>query len=206
MQRGWNVIPSYIIQSRRHRPPKIASFLGRGSGFHDQSLSDPDPDEVFRLKLRIGGPLHPSIIETGKFPHEKYVFTHPKFVEFHCFFWKSFIFWCFFCVKPTTFKPTTSQLLQPFSEKKQVGWQPSPGFFNFQAELQGAVADLIVFEGFKASKMGGGARPGEPCGILKKCRFLGVCLFFWNTPAQTPNSLSKLRLKRVIWSNSWTSQ
>ena len=86
------MIPSYIIQSRRHRPPKIASFLGRGSGFHDQSLSDPDPDEVFRLKLRIGGPLHPSIIETGKFPHEKYVFTHPKFVEFHCFFWKSFIF------------------------------------------------------------------------------------------------------------------
>ena len=41
-----------------------------------------------------------------------------------------------------------------FRNKEQVEWQPSPGFFNFQAELQGAVADLIVFEGFKASKMG----------------------------------------------------
>ena len=86
------MIPFYMIQSRHHRPPKIASFLGRGSGFHDQPLFDPDPDEVFRLKLRIGDPLHPSIIETGNVPHEKYVFTCPKFVEFHCFFFKTFIF------------------------------------------------------------------------------------------------------------------
>ena len=89
-----------------------------------------------------------------------------------------------FCVKKkvklvclqTNDLPTASTR---FRNKEQAGWQPSPGFFNFQAELQDAVADLIVFEGFKASKMGGGTRPGEPCGILKKCRFLDVC-FFWN--------------------------
>lgn len=137
----------------------------------------------------------------------KICFHPPEIRGISLFFLEVFYLLMFFFVsnqRPSNQRPPNC--FNPFPKKKQVGWQPSPGFFNFQAELQGAVADLIVFEGFKASKMGGGARPGEPCGILKKCRFLGVCLFFWNTPAQTPNSLSKLRLKRVIWSNSWTSQ